>query len=215
MPPKRKPVKKPKQKQKQKQVVKQSVRVNVQSSGGSGGGGSSGQLPMQFRDTSGENQRLMSLVEQIARSRAPLQQAIADPMRIAVPVRVPEVIAERYNPANDEATLNGVFNAPINTNKPIQVGPVSESEGEAIVRRGRSEAEKQRRRELDAARRAAREEEIRQQAIRDAPYIIGMDNMSGEGFGMGGGMRGDEETIRFGTPMPKKSGGASKQGGAP
>jgi hypothetical protein len=205
MPPKRKPVKKPKQKQKQKQVVKQSVRVNVQSSGGSGAGGTSGPLPMQFRDTSGENQRLMSLVEQIARSRAPIQQAIPDPVRIAVPVRVPEAVAERYNPANDEATVNDVFNAPINTNKPSQLGPASESEGEAVVRRRRTEAEKQRRRELDAARKAAREEQIRQQAISEAPWIIGM----GEGMG------GDEETIRFATPMPKKSGGASKQGGAP
>ena len=126
MAPKRKPVKKPKQKQKQKQVVKQSVRVNVQSSGGSGAGGTSGPLPMQFRDTSGENQRLMSLVEQIARSRAPIQQAVADPVMVPIPVRVPEPVAERYNPANDEALVDNVFNAPINTKKPVELGPVNE-----------------------------------------------------------------------------------------
>jgi len=201
MAPKRKPIKKPKQKQKQKQVVKQSVRVNVQSSGGSGAGGTSGPLPMQFRDTSGENQRLMSLVEQIARSRAPIQEAVQNPMR------VPSIIAEAYNPENDEATVNGIFNAPINTNKPRQMGPPSESEGETIVRRGRSEADKQRRRELDAARRAAREEQIREEALRDVPYIpyaIGTGSMGEEGFSMGGAMGGG------GGAMSKKTGGSTK-----
>lgn len=201
MAPKRKPIKKPKQKQKQKQVVKQSVRVNVQSSGGSGAGGTSGPLPMQFRDTSGENQRLLSLVEQIARSRAPIQQAVPNPMR------VPSIIAEAYNPENDEATVNGIFNAPINTNKPRQMGPASESEGETIIRRGRSDAEKQRRRELDAARRAAREEEIREQTLRDVPYIpyaIGTGSMGEEGFSMGGAMGGG------GGAMSKKPGGSAK-----
>ena len=201
MAPKRKPIKKPKQKQKQKQVVKQSVRVNVQSSGGSGAGGTSGPLPMQFRDTSGENQRLMSLVEQIARSRAPIQEAVQNPMR------VPSIIAEAYNPENDEATVNGIFNAPINTNKPRQMGPPSESEGETIVRRSRSEADKQRRRELDAARRAAREEQIREEALRDVPYIpyaIGTGSMGEEGFSMGGAMGGG------GGAMSKKTGGSTK-----
>lgn len=116
MPPKKKPMKKPVKKMKQKQSVKQSVRVNVQSSGGSGGGGSSGPLPMQFRDSSGENQRLVSLVEQIARSRPPVQ----------VPVQVPVSIAEKTNPENDEATINAVFNAPLNTNKPVEIGPSNE-----------------------------------------------------------------------------------------
>lgn len=116
MPPKKKPVKKTKQKQKQKQVVKQSVRVNVQSSGGSGGGGSSGPVPMQFRDTSGENQRLVSLVEQIARSRPPVQ----------VQVQAPASIAEKPNPENDEATIKEVFSAPLNTNKPVELGPSNE-----------------------------------------------------------------------------------------
>ena len=201
MAPKRKPIKKPKQKQKQKQVVKQSVRVNVQSSGGSGAGGTSGPLPMQFRDTSGENQRLVSLVEQIARSRAPIQQAVPNPMR------APSIIAEAYNPENDEATVNGIFNAPINTNKPRQMGPPSESEGETNIRRGRSDAEKERRRELDAARRAAREEKIRQEALRDVPYIpyaIGTGSMGEQGFSMGGAMGGG------GGEMSKKTGGSAK-----
>ena len=209
MAPKRKPVKKPKQKQKQKQVVKQSVRVNVQSSGGSGGGGSSGQLPMQFRDTSGENQRLMSLVEQIARNRNPRQEAIPDPVRVPLQVDVPAPVAERYNPRNDELTVKDIFNAPINTNEPMILGPFSESEGEVAVRRRRTEAEKQRRRELDAARAARREEEIRQQALREAatPVAVVVSEMGGEG-----------ETTRFpvpsGKPSSKKSGGM-KQGGAP
>ena len=110
---KKKKKKKPlKQKQKQKQIVKTNVKVTVQSSGGSGGSGGGGTpsfIPQMFRDTSGENQRLVSLVEQIA-ARVPRQPAAAEP-----PV---------YNPANDASTRNAVFNAPINLNVPEQVGGV-------------------------------------------------------------------------------------------
>jgi len=110
---KKKKKKKPlKQKQKQKQIVKTNVKVTVQSSGGSGGSGGGGTpsfIPQMFRDTSGENQRLVSLVEQIA-ARVPRQAAAAEP-----PV---------YNPANDASTRNAVFNAPINLNVPEQVGGV-------------------------------------------------------------------------------------------
>lgn len=110
---KKKKKKKPlKQKQKQKQIVKTNVKVTVQSSGGgggSGGGGVPSYIPQMFRDTSGENQRLVSLVEQIA-ARVPRQAAAAEP-----PV---------YNPANDASTRNAVFNAPINLNVPEQVGGV-------------------------------------------------------------------------------------------
>jgi hypothetical protein len=107
---KKKKKKKPlKQKQKQKQIVKTNVKVTVQSSGGSGGGGAPSFIPQMFRDTSGENQRLVSLVEQIA-ARVPRQAAAAEP-----PV---------YNPANDASTRNAVFNAPINLNVPEQVGGV-------------------------------------------------------------------------------------------
>jgi hypothetical protein len=106
---KKKKKKAQKQKQKQKQIVKTNVKVNVQSSGGSGGGGTPSFIPQMFRDTSGENQRLVSLVEQIA-ARVPRQAAAAEP-----PV---------YNPANDASTRNAVFNAPINLNVPEQVGGV-------------------------------------------------------------------------------------------
>jgi len=148
MPPKRKPVKKPRQKQKQKQIVKQNVRVNVQSSGGSGGGGSSGQLPMTFRDTAGESQRLLSLVEQIAaRSRgSPIQIAAParEPVRFEVPVPPPR--EEAYAPQNDASTFGAVYNAPINFDRPIHLGP-SESESEmpsAKARKVRSDAGKSR-----------------------------------------------------------------------
>ena len=95
---KKKKAQKQKQKQKQKQIVKTNVKVNVQSSGGSGGGGTPSFIPQMFRDTFGENQRLVNLVEQIA-ARVPRQAAAAEP-----PV---------YNPANDASTRNAVFNAPI------------------------------------------------------------------------------------------------------
>jgi len=112
---KKKPLK---QKQKQKQIVKTNVKVNVQSSGGSGGGGSGGSapapsyVPQTFRDTSGENPRLISLVEQIV-ARVPRQAAAAE--------------APVYNPANDAAAVNAVFNAPIDLNVPEEVGGVKKS----------------------------------------------------------------------------------------
>jgi hypothetical protein len=102
--------KKTKQKQKQKQIVKTNVKVNVQSSGGSGGGGSTPSfIPQPFRDTSGENTRLVSLVEQIV-ARVPRQAVAAS--------------APAYNPANDAASVKAVFNAPIDLNVPNEVGGV-------------------------------------------------------------------------------------------
>lgn len=101
-----------KQKQKQKQIVKTNVKVNVQSSGGSGGGGAPSFIPQMFRDTSGENQRIISLVEQIA-SRVP---------RLSVASEAPV-----YNPANDPSTVNAVFNAPIDLNVPEELGGVKKS----------------------------------------------------------------------------------------
>lgn len=112
---KKKPLK---QKQKQKQIVKTNVKVNVQASGGSGGGGSGGSapapsyIPQMFRDTSGENPRLVSLVEQIV-ARVP---------RLSVAAEAPV-----YNPTNDIASLNAVFNAPINTDVPEEVGGVKKT----------------------------------------------------------------------------------------
>lgn len=102
---------KPKQKQKQKQVVKQNVKVTVQSSGGSGGGGTS--VPSAFSDRSGENVRLQNLVEQLSR-------------KISAPVSS-GVSAPAYNPANDADTFKSVFKAPINYNKPIELGNISSS----------------------------------------------------------------------------------------
>lgn len=109
---KKKKKKAQKQKQKQKQIVKTNVRVNVQSSGGSGGGGTPSFIPQMFRDTSGENQRLVSLVEKIV-ARVPRQAAAAE--------------APVYNPANDAAAVNAVFNAPIDLNVPEEVGGVKKS----------------------------------------------------------------------------------------
>lgn len=120
MPPKRikKPKQKPKQKQKQKQIVKQNVKVTVQSSGGSGGGGSPSYIPQQYTDT-----RQLGLLDEIARSvrRAP---EVA-PVAAAVPGRTnPRSLPEENapNPANDAATVNAVFNSPINLNKPEELG---------------------------------------------------------------------------------------------
>ena len=100
--------KKLKQKQKQKQVVKQNVKVTVQSSGGSGGGGSS--VPSRFTDTSGENVRLQGLIEQLSRR---------------IPMSVPVSSAPAYNPLNDADTLKSVFEAPIDYDKPIELGNIS------------------------------------------------------------------------------------------
>jgi len=112
---KKKKKKAQKQKQKQKQIVKTNVKVNVQSSGGSGGGGTPSYIPQIFRDTSGENQRLVSLVEQIA-ARVP---------RRIYPAPLP---AENLpNPYNDPATVDAVFNAPLNSNVPEEVGGVKKS----------------------------------------------------------------------------------------
>jgi hypothetical protein len=112
---KKKKKKAQKQKQKQKQIVKTNVKVNVQSSGGSGGGGTPSFIPQMFRDTSGENQRLVSLVEQIA-ARVP---------RRIYPAPLP---AENLpNPYNDPTTVNAVFNAPIDLNVPEEVGGVKKS----------------------------------------------------------------------------------------
>lgn len=104
--------KKPKQKQKQKQIVKQNVKVTVQSSGGSGGGGSGSpfpqSVPQPFTDRNGENVKLQNLVEQIARN-------VSAPVMVSnlMPIRQ-EYRAPRYNSANDAATLNDVYNDPIN-----------------------------------------------------------------------------------------------------
>jgi len=107
MPPKKvkKPKQKPKQKQKQKQIVKQNVKVNVQSSGGSGGGGTPSYIPQQYTDT-----RQLGLLDEISKAIRSMP----------VSSRAPALYSN--TPANDSATVNAVFSAPINVNKPIELG---------------------------------------------------------------------------------------------
>jgi len=111
----RKTTKKPKQKQKQKQVVKQNVKVNVQSSGG-GGGSSASPMPAQFHSNPSESIRTTNILSQIAESLKAKAPVVA-------PVSAP---AFSSTPTNDSKTVESVFNAPINTNKPVQLGLDSE-----------------------------------------------------------------------------------------
>lgn len=104
MPPKKSKKPKPKQKQKQKQIVKQNVKVNVQSSGGSGGSS-----PYPIYPQSSENVYMLNALGQIAESLK--RQASAPVAR--------EFLS---TPANDASTVKAVFNAPIDTNKPVQLG---------------------------------------------------------------------------------------------
>jgi len=120
MPPKKKPVKKPRQKQKQKQIVKTNVKVSVQSQGGSGGGGTPSFIPAAFSNRDGESSRLLSLVEQLSSSRA--RTLAEQPVRISAPIQAVPYTEPAYNPGNDAATINSVFNAPINTDKPRVMG---------------------------------------------------------------------------------------------
>lgn len=111
---------KPKQKQKQKQIVKTNVKVNVQSAGG--GGGTT--MPQAFGDRTGENVRLMNLVEQLSRTRetAGARAALskAEPISVTdMPIKTKEE-APIANPSNDAATVAGVFNAPIDTAAPFR-----------------------------------------------------------------------------------------------
>lgn len=113
------------QKQKQKQVVRTNVKVNVQSSGGSGGGGSSqgGGVPSYIPSAFNE-QKLASLVEQIA-AKVPVRQQVPVPVGMPIQQQVP---SESFKPANDNATLKGVFNSPINFDEPVKVGGVSKGD---------------------------------------------------------------------------------------
>lgn len=133
--PQKKSKAKPKQKQRQKQIVKTNVKVSVQSQGGSGAGGAPSFIPQAFSDR-GENVRLVSLVEQLARSGRSL---VDEPVRIKAPIRPLPIEEPAYNPGNDESTVRGVFNAPINTKKPVVMGGVGVGEGEGAF--GFSESE--------------------------------------------------------------------------
>lgn len=110
------------QKQKQRQTVKTNVKVNVQSSGGSGGGGSSqgGSMPSMIPSAFNERQ-LDGILQQIAQ-RIPVRQNV--PVNNGMPI--PQYVdPPRVNPANDNATLNSVFSAPLSFDSPMKVGGVS------------------------------------------------------------------------------------------
>jgi hypothetical protein len=125
MPPKKAPkVKKPRlgragraaPERKKSQKLKQIQKVNVQVTSGGGGGGSTAPMPFipqQFRDTSGENIQLMNLVKSVSDNlaRGNILGKAPTPDFVA-----PEVAP---NPANDSATTEAVFNAPINNNDTI------------------------------------------------------------------------------------------------
>jgi hypothetical protein len=107
--PKAKP--KPKQKQKQKQNVKQIVKVNVQSTGGGGSGGASA-IPPSFSNRTGENVALLNIIDQLKQSiRPPIQPPSQISTRTEGQPEIP------YDPVNDKATVNNVFNAPNNNDK--------------------------------------------------------------------------------------------------
>lgn len=125
--PQKKAKAKPKQKQRQKQIVKTNVKVSVQSQGGSGAGAAPSFIPQAFSDRAGENVRLVNLVEQLARSG---RSRVEEPIRIKAAIRPSPVEEPVYNPANDETTVRGVFNAPINTDNPVIMGGVRVGEGE-------------------------------------------------------------------------------------
>lgn len=134
--PQKKSKAKPKQKQRQKQIVKTNVKVSVQSQGGSGAGAAPSFIPQAFSDRGGENVRLVNLVEQLARSGRSL---VEEPIRIKAPIRSTPMENPEYNPANDETTVRGVFNAPINTNIPVVMGGVRVGEGEGVFSYSESE----------------------------------------------------------------------------
>ena len=134
--PQKKAKAKPKQKQRQKQIVKTNVKVSVQSQGGSGAGAAPSFIPQAFSDRGGENVRLVNLVEQLARSG---RSRVEEPIRIKAPIRSAPIEEPAYNPANDEEVVRGVFNAPINTDKPVIMGGVRVGEGEGAF--GFSESE--------------------------------------------------------------------------
>ena len=135
--PQKKAKAKPKQKQRQKQIVKTNVKVSVQSQGGSGAGAAPSFIPQAFSDRGGENVRLVNLVEQLARSG---RSRVEEPIRIKAPIRSAPIEEPAYNPANDEEVVRGVFNAPINTDKPVIMGGVRVGEGEGAF--GFSESER-------------------------------------------------------------------------
>jgi hypothetical protein len=147
--PKQKPKQKQKQKQVVKQNVK--VTVQSSGGSGGGGGGTPSYLPQQYTDTRqigllDEIARSVIKAPVVAPVVAPVPVAPVPvapvpvaPVPVApvpvAPVRNKEKKSSRsrtssplppdefsLNPENDYSTFNAVFNAPINTNKPVELG---------------------------------------------------------------------------------------------
>jgi hypothetical protein len=216
MPPKKKPVKKPRQKQKQKQIVKTNVKVSVQSQGGSGGGGTPSFIPAAFSSNPGENSRLLSLVEQLSSSRA--RTLAEQPVRIAAPIQAIPYDEPAYNPGNDAQTINSVFNAPINTEKPRVFGgddnyDISQIPESRRQYRGESdEAYADRMEGVDFKLRikSAREKAQREQARLAA--LPSAEAMPFEGSGGAADYFNLEEPASPRPPAEKKKGGGKKKG---
>jgi hypothetical protein len=215
MPPKKKPVKKPRQKQKQKQIVKTNVKVSVQSQGGSGGGGTPSFIPSSFTNRDGESSRLLSLVEQLSSSRA--RTLAEQPVRISAPIQAIPYNEPAYNPGNDAATINSVFNAPINTEKPRVFGgddnyDISDIPESRRQYRGESdEAYASRMQDVDFKLAAKRG---REKAMREKARLAGLptaEAMVFEGSGGAADFFPLEEEASPRPPAEKKKGGGKKK----
>lgn len=209
MPPKKKPVKKPRQKQKQKQIVKTNVKVSVQSQGGSGGGGTPSFIPPSFTNRDGESSRLLSLVEQLSSSRS--RTLAEQPVRISAPIQAVPYNEPAYNPGNDAATINSVFNAPINTDKPRVMGGTDEVPESRRQYLGESDEAYAARMQVVDQRLAAKRE--REKAIREQARMATLPTAQAMPF-EGGGGAADYFQISEGeaaAPIVRKKGGAKKK----
>jgi hypothetical protein len=215
MPPKKKPVKKPRQKQKQKQIVKTNVKVSVQSQGGSGGGGTPSFIPAAFSSNPGENSRLLSLVEQLSSNRA--RTLAEQPMRITAPIQAIPYNEPAYNPGNDAQTIDSVFNAPINTEKPRVFGgddnyDISQIPESRRQYRGESDeayADRMQGVDFRLAAKSAREKAQRERAR--LATLPSAEAMVFEGSG-GAADFFNLEGEAASPPVPKKKGGGKKKG---
>lgn len=216
MPPKKKPVKKPRQKQKQKQIVKTNVKVSVQSQGGSGGGGTPSFIPPAFSSNPGENSRLLSLVEQLSSSRA--RTLAEQPVRISAPIQAIPYNEPAYNPGNDAQTIDSVFNAPINTEKPRVFGgddnyDISDIPESRRQYRGESdEAYADRMQGVDFKLRIKSSREKAQREKARLASLPTAEAMVFEGSGGASDFFNLEEPASPMPPAEKKKGGAKKKG---
>lgn len=168
-----------KKSQKLKQVQK--VNVNVTSGGGGGTSAPAPFIPQQFRDTSGENIRLENIIKSVTDNLA--RGNILG--RAPAPVfAAPEVAP---NPANDSATTNAVFNAPINNTQSLPEIILGATETITPVKRKKIPAlptptpstEKQRKERADKG--------LARGSIKEKAYLEGL-------------MQGTEQGIDIGVP---------------